>query len=180
MLLPPISISLSFNVFSFSTVSDCGNISLVGDGFCNDETNNEICNYDGGDCCLYVNNIDQCSNCICYFEEFCATGFHPLVGDGICNDETNIAACKYDKGDCCLSNVVTDLCSECTCHLSETCITGLHPLVGNGFCNDVTNIAECNYDEGECCGPDISCELKMIKSKTNIIHIVETYSVDSP
>ena len=25
---------------------------FVGDGFCDDETNNEDCNFDGGDCCL--------------------------------------------------------------------------------------------------------------------------------
>ena len=38
---------------------------LVGDGFCNDWTNNEACNYDGGDCCKLPVNKDLCSNCEC-------------------------------------------------------------------------------------------------------------------
>ena len=30
---------------------DCSaNVTLIGDWFCNDETNNADCNYDGGDC----------------------------------------------------------------------------------------------------------------------------------
>ena len=37
---------------------------LVGDGFCNNETNNFECNYDGGDCCVNV-NTDLCSDCNC-------------------------------------------------------------------------------------------------------------------
>ena len=36
--------------FSF-LVPDCDNVALVGNGFCNDETNNADCNYDGGECC---------------------------------------------------------------------------------------------------------------------------------
>ena len=62
---------------------------MVGDGFCNDKTNIEICNHDGGDCCLKFVNKDRCSECKCYLKDICATGFHPLVGDGYCNDETN-------------------------------------------------------------------------------------------
>ena len=37
---------------------------LVGDGYCNDVTNNQQCNFDGGDCCVNV-NTDYCSNCSC-------------------------------------------------------------------------------------------------------------------
>ena len=40
-----VGISLSF------LVPDCDNVALVGNGFCNDETNIADCNYDGGDCC---------------------------------------------------------------------------------------------------------------------------------
>jgi hypothetical protein len=52
---------------------------LVGNGFCNDDTNIAECDYDGGDCCPNSK----------------------LVGDGICNDETNNVECNYDGGDCC-------------------------------------------------------------------------------
>ena len=35
--------------------------SLVGDGFCNDETNIFECGFDGGDCCSsYVNTYNCC------------------------------------------------------------------------------------------------------------------------
>ena len=37
---------------------------MVGDGICNDESNNPECNYDGGDCCVNV-NTDSCSECNC-------------------------------------------------------------------------------------------------------------------
>ena len=126
---------------------------MVGDGFCNDETNSDICNYDGGDCCLNMNNTNNCSDCTCHFEEFCATGFHPSIGDGFCNDDTNIDKCGYDGGDCCLSDINTDHCSDCTCFGQEICASGLIPSsVGDGFCNDATNNEECNYDGGDCCG----------------------------
>ena len=36
----------------------------MGDGFCNDETNKQDCNYDGGDCCVNMKK-DNCSACAC-------------------------------------------------------------------------------------------------------------------
>ena len=88
---------------------------MVGNGFCNDETNIAACNYDGGDCCGHNVNTDFCSNCQCYLNETCVAGTHPLVGDGFCNDETNHALCNYDLGDCCGFNVNNNLCSDCSC-----------------------------------------------------------------
>ena len=38
---------------------------MIGNGHCNDETNNPACNYDGGDCCLSIANTDHCSECEC-------------------------------------------------------------------------------------------------------------------
>ena len=40
----------------------------VGDGFCNDETNNVHCYYDGLDCCRSPINTDSCSDCLCHGE----------------------------------------------------------------------------------------------------------------
>ena len=124
---------------------------MVGNGFCNDETNNPDCNYDGGDCCVGNANTNPCSECVCHLIETCAAGYHPLVGNGFCNDDANIAECDYDGGDCCGYNITSEHCTECICFHQETCLAGIHPLVGNGFCNDDTNIAECNYDGGDCC-----------------------------
>ena len=37
----------------------------VADGYCDDDNNNQHCNYDGGDCCgLNVNTL-YCSDCYC-------------------------------------------------------------------------------------------------------------------
>ena len=88
---------------------------MILDGFCHDETNNENCNYDGGDCCGYNINTDFCSDCKCYVNEACVGGTHPFVGDGFCNDETNNADCNYDGGDCCGVCVVKTKCTECPC-----------------------------------------------------------------
>ena len=109
---------------------------MVGNGFCNDETNNEDCNYDGGDCCVVNANTNSCSDCSCHLIETCAAGYHPLVGNGFCNDDTNIAECDYDGGDCCPNP----------------------NMVGDGICNDETNNLECNYVGGDCCGPAVSCK----------------------
>ena len=41
-----------FDTFTwhFSYHKDCPNTELVGNGVCNDESNNADCNFDGGDC----------------------------------------------------------------------------------------------------------------------------------
>ena len=88
---------------------------MVSNGFCNDETNNPDCNYDGGDCCVVDANTSVCSECACLLIETCTAGYHPLVENGFCDDNTNIAECNYDGGDCCLINVNTDSCSDCNC-----------------------------------------------------------------
>ena len=87
---------------------------MVGNGFCNDETNNPDCNYDGGDCCAVYSNINSCSECACHLLETCAAGYHPLVGNGFCHDSTNIVECDYDGGDCC-GCVFTEHCDDCAC-----------------------------------------------------------------
>ena len=74
---------------------------LIGNGFCNDETNNMECDYDGGDCCGTCVFLEYCSNCDC-LGGITSTGFtHPLIGNGFCDEETNIIGCDYDGGECC-------------------------------------------------------------------------------
>ena len=125
---------------------------MIGDGYCNDETNNVNCNYDGGDCCSININSEKCTDCICHQLETCAAGNHPSVGDGYCQDEFNNAECNYDGGDCCLLIINPEQCSECVCHIKEQCAVGImHPSVGDGYCQDEFNNAECNYDFGDCC-----------------------------
>jgi hypothetical protein len=42
---------------------------MIGDGFCHEKTNNELCQYDGGDCCLSKLQFEHCDICICYEKE---------------------------------------------------------------------------------------------------------------
>jgi hypothetical protein len=87
----------------------------VDSGYCNDDTNTEECNYDGGDCCGTNVNRQYCFDCICYPHETC-DGPLDLISDGYCNDETNNAGCNFDGGDCCDACANTDQCSDCVCH----------------------------------------------------------------
>ena len=45
--------------------SKCIKPLYVANGFCNDETNNEDCAWDGGDCCLNEISDKYCENCTC-------------------------------------------------------------------------------------------------------------------
>ena len=93
---------------------------MIGDGFCNDETNNPECNFDGGDCCGPCIVKNQCSRCTCLQSDVDEHNVaNALVGDGYCNDETNNPDCSFDGGDCCGPCINTEFCSECQCHLGN-------------------------------------------------------------
>ena len=87
----------------FNETCIAGTHPLVADGFCNDETNNADCNYDGGDCCGSCILNNQCTECACLGG---ADVINALIGNGFCNDETNNADCYYDGGDCCKSKTM--------------------------------------------------------------------------
>ena len=133
-------------------IAGCAQAFLIGNGECNDETNNPQCGYDGGDCCIYFWNIDHCTHCFCYHTFTCMIGAHPMVGDGFCDDETNNEWCNFDGGDCCGSCINKDRCST-NCHcIGNVASNGiLDALIGDGFCNDETNNQECKFDGRECC-----------------------------
>ena len=48
--------------FSACTVGDSW---LIGNGYCNDQSNIEVCGWDGGDCCGDNRNINFCMACEC-------------------------------------------------------------------------------------------------------------------
>ena len=48
-----------------SSKLECLKPDWVGDGYCDDSTNHEACDYDGGDCCGYDPNKEYCSVCAC-------------------------------------------------------------------------------------------------------------------
>ena len=53
----------------FFKVPCAGQISSIGNGFCDDINNNKECIYDGGDCCGNCINTDFCTNCTCLQDE---------------------------------------------------------------------------------------------------------------
>ena len=82
---------------------------FIGDGHCDDSTNNIGCNFDGGDCCGDSVDTQYCIECICYENDGCLT---ELVGNSICNYENDNEECNFDGGDCevqtgCASNATT-------------------------------------------------------------------------
>ena len=132
---------------------ECENIDLIGNGFCNDETNNADCIFDGGDCCGSCIITDYCLECTCHDETTFGNEItNILVGNGFCNDETNNEDCNFDGGDCCGPCILKDNCLECSCMDGENSHEVLHPLIGNYQCNDETNTADCDYDGFECFG----------------------------
>ena len=88
-------------------------LAIIGDGFCHDEANHAICNFDDGDCCGDCKLTDFCSNCECLGGPIVVNA---LVGNGYCNDETNTAKCQFDDGDCCGACISKDHCSDCVCY----------------------------------------------------------------
>ena len=89
-----------------------------GDGFCDDESNIEECDFDGGDCCQDVVGIIDtsfCYACVCKSECHLDMDSYDLIGDMFCDDSTNIEECNFDGGDCCGFDVWTDFCKECLC-----------------------------------------------------------------
>ena len=47
------------------TTAYCENENWIGDGYCDDVTNNEECQWDGGDCCGNNVNTQYCQVCAC-------------------------------------------------------------------------------------------------------------------
>ena len=59
---------LTYSLNASSTyfiISDCNNPSFVGDGYCDDDTNNNDCEFDKGDCCGSLILTQYCHFCEC-------------------------------------------------------------------------------------------------------------------
>ena len=98
--------------------NDCEFPQWEGDGWCDDENNNDGCSFDGGDCC--GNNVKTlfCSVCECLdpnFVESTGCEYPQWEGDGWCDDGNNNAECTFDGGDCCGDDVKTTFCTDCLC-----------------------------------------------------------------
>ncbi|CAN0256477.1 unnamed protein product, partial [Ectocarpus fasciculatus] len=102
-------------------VENCGDITSVGDGTCDMENNNELCGFDGGDCC----------ECTCV----------PSVLEA-----GSSVGCEY--GFACVDPNASCFDGEFTLDMAENCDDA---TIGNGYCNFANNNAFCGYDGGDCC-----------------------------
>ena len=99
---------------------ECNESIKISDGFCNDETNNVECDYDGGVCCGSCVLTQLCSDCACLGNSTTnIKNQNVLLGDGYCNDETNNALCSFDGLDCCRCPDSEYICSKCHGKLLE-------------------------------------------------------------
>ena len=117
---------------------------MIGNGFCDSENNNAICNYDDGDCCPNYDLISD-ENCDlvnynhkCHFDGGDCCFKHPggiefdqVIGNDHCTYFHNIEMCNFDAGDCCNNSAIAD-----------------------GICDDTNNNRLCQYDGGDCCFGD--------------------------
>ena len=60
-------------------ISGCSNPGWVGDGYCDDVTNNVQCGFDNGDCCGLNINTQYCQVCQC-LEGGDNTTLSPITG----------------------------------------------------------------------------------------------------
>ena len=136
---------------------------MVGDGICDDGCNNQMYDFDQGDCCLSKVIDFQCQICHCQHEispnskDFSRLNIcvEPMLGDGKCHDQCNNLDHFYDHFDCCYTKINDAVCSKCTCHLdgskhenSGSCFT---VSIGDGKCNDQCNSYQNSFDGGDCC-----------------------------
>ncbi|CAN0328463.1 unnamed protein product [Ectocarpus sp. 6 AP-2014] len=143
--------------FTVDFVENCS-LEFLGNGFCDDENNNALCGYDGGDCCECTCILpDETSG----FGDFagCDAGFACIdpeapcvnddditvdnvedcpftvtIGDGFCQVELNTPACHYDGGDCC----------SCTCNPDDA-------WVAEGY------VMPCADGDFACIDPEATC-----------------------
>ena len=117
----------------------CGSPQWANDQWCDDENNNEGCNWDGGACCNndFDGYTEYCTACECLDPNnggptttttTTTTTTEPPTtappndcepqnwnGDNYCDDVLNFEECGWDGGDCCGDDVNTQYCEACEC-----------------------------------------------------------------
>jgi hypothetical protein len=140
--------------------ADCedigGDNTWIADGWCDSINNNEICNYDGGDCCpctcenaMYSCNQygGTCYDCIVDGDSSitCPEDCIEFCGDGICNSNETSITCPED----CI-----EFCGDGICNSNETSITCPEDCIefcGDGICNSNETSLTCPGDcQGDC------------------------------
>jgi hypothetical protein len=82
------------------TAKKSSDTSYIGDGYCDDRFNWDVCNFDSGDCCGESVNTMFCHDCICLQNTaiFDTCNYKDKVGNGQCDDIVNDLDCAFDGG----------------------------------------------------------------------------------
>ena len=123
---------------------DCENWYGIGDGFCDDISNNFECRFDGGDCCLNpVINKYSCNECICHAEN----KTYPVTNKIKKFTIGPTFPCEYMPN--------SNFPKSPTVLITDCQYIHQHKI-DDGYCNDEVNMmAECDYDGGDCCLAEI-------------------------
>ena len=70
-----IGFSLKYRSIRIYGIDLCAAGELIGNGYCNDEANIAVCEYDGGDCCGPNVNTEFCYQCTCLGFTVVSPGF---------------------------------------------------------------------------------------------------------
>ena len=134
-----------------------GNITEVGDGKCNANTNNRVCGWDGLDCLEFNAKYPACG--VKYGD------LDPeRVGDGRCDNfgGYNSVECGYDGSDCDEFNLKYPECE------------GENPkAIGDGNCDFEYNNAACGFDGYDCLTGTVDC-------RTDVGSLCTTYKKKYP
>merc|ERR1712226_1408939 len=72
----------------------CGSPQWQGDGYCDDNNNNDGCDYDGGDCCGDDVNTKYCTECECLDPDFEEDDCEDLWWSSWCQGKKNQGKCN--------------------------------------------------------------------------------------
>ncbi|CAM9921269.1 unnamed protein product, partial [Ectocarpus sp. 6 AP-2014] len=144
-------------------VENCGYVRGLGDGWCDDWNNNELCGYDGGDCC----------ECTCVappatddwdndwdddWDGACGGGFACIDPNAACvNDDDITVGMETPSNKCGGRGRFACIDPEAFCVDDDSFTVDMienceYPWgVGDGYCNQQNNNELCAYDGGDCC-----------------------------
>jgi len=95
---PPTTTTASPTTTTAPPSTGCGFPQWQGDGYCDDDNNNDGCDYDGGDCCGDDVNTNFCTECECLDPDFEDGGddCEDLWWSSWCEGKKKWGLCKYD------------------------------------------------------------------------------------
>ena len=125
-------------VYNYSAYGMCQEWIKKGDGFCDDEANVELCDFDDGDCCDLEFDRTLCTECFCYAQ---IDTMKQIVKSENTNESTNKFAHLKPISD--HKNFVLPILEELS-------------AIGDGICDMDLNKVYYFFDAGDCCKENVT------------------------